>query len=253
MSTEKLEKLRVSRSTESPEAEPIFLEQTESLRQDLEEEVKRIISEEQMIGEGRAAKVFELKAEHSHLPACVKIWFPKINQLAKINIVEYRKIQYLSPEEEFVLQDELFLNGFRDLPRPIAYGRLSDHQIFVMEKISGYNLQQIITAGAKIAKPGWGELERMLRVFNINHKIVHRDLHPGNIMLGTENPLERGARLEGKLYLIDFGLSKRIQARPSDDDFKLTIGRGTVIYKDDRRMADALRPTVGSSPFIYHS
>ena len=100
MSPEKLEKLRISKSTESPETEPILLEQIESLRQDLEEEVKRIISEEQMIGEGRAAKVFELKAEHSHLPVCVKIWFPKTNQLAKTNIVEYRKIQYLSPEEE---------------------------------------------------------------------------------------------------------------------------------------------------------
>lgn len=229
------------------------MEQIESLRQDLEEELKRIISEERMIGEGRAAKVFELKAEHSHLPVCVKIWFPKINQLAKTNVVEYRKIQYLSPEEEFVLQDELFIHGFRDLPRPIAYGKLSDHHIFVMEKISGYNLQQIITAGAKIAKPGWAELERILTELNIKQRIVHRDLHPGNIMLRTHDLLEENVHLDGKLYLIDFGLSKRIQGKPQDDDFRLTIGKDTVIYKNDRKMVDALKPTISSSPFVYHS
>lgn len=243
------EHLKISRSAEAVEHPGAPLEQyIADLELDLKEEIERIIEEEEKLGEGKAAQVFNVgHLPRSHHSACVKIWRPELQEIKKRSFVEYRNIQAMEPEEEFNLQDELYMEGFTNIPRPLAYAKIGNIYAMGMEKIEGYSLEEIQKAGAKISKPAWEDLNKLIFDLNINHGIIHRDLHKGNIMIKTDQAAEQGAVLEGDLFLIDFGLSKRIFARPTQEDYQLTIGNEVVQYLQDRRQVDELKPNPGNS------
>jgi len=117
----------------------------------------------------------------------------------------------------------------------------------VMEKIRGYTLAQISERGGLIIDPSWTELEKLVLDLNNQKQIVHRDLHIGNIMLQTEQDIIKARReLSGKLYIIDFGSSKRIFSdRPSPDDYTLTIGSSVIKYTTEHSNLRPLKPRPG--------
>ncbi|HVM76667.1 MAG TPA: lipopolysaccharide kinase InaA family protein [Candidatus Paceibacterota bacterium] len=238
------EHLKISRSAETLDPEGISVEKyIENLEADLKEELERIIREEKMIGEGRAAQVFEVSSmPRSKCKACVKIWRRDLLDLKLKDPIEYRRIQSLEPEEEFNFQDELYMRGFTSIPRPFAFTQVGDFYAMGMEKIEGYTLQQIKDAGAQIEDPAWKELDRMIFDLNINKEVLHRDIHEKNIMLRTNEDMATTKQLKGELVFLDFGHSKRIYGRPMPEDYKLTVGKNVLNYPQDKSRVEALKP-----------
>lgn len=225
----------------------------ENFKNKLEKELNEIMLEVNLIGEGQAAKVFDLHASFEDEPLCVKVFRPELDRLVPI---EQKRRQYLTPKEEFKIQDDLYATGF-NTPQPIAYDFSGKHYVFVMEKIIGHTLKEIDRRGAHIINPHWQELEKLGDTLNIQHQIVHRDLHLGNIMLQTNQTIEDARHeLSGKLYIIDFGTAKRFYgSRPSEDDYKLTIGNSVIKYIPDDSSIRMLKPrrlgTQEETPFIF--
>jgi len=153
-----------------------------------------------------------------------------------------RQVQSLEPEEEFDFQDELYMSGFENIPRPFAFTKIGDLCAMGMEKIQGYTLQEIKDGGAHIADPAWKELDALLFQLNIDHGTLHRDIHEKNIMLRTSEDIASTKELHGELCFIDFGHGKRISARPTPDDYKLTIGQNMIKYPEDKARVDMLKP-----------
>ncbi|HVN26148.1 MAG TPA: hypothetical protein VMT99_00645 [Candidatus Paceibacterota bacterium] len=237
------EHLKFSRSAETLEHEGISIEAyLDNLEQDLKEELERIMRDEKMLGEGEAGKVFEVHASRSKCQACVKVWHPHLEKLKSENYLEYRQIQALDPEDEFNLQDDLYISGFRNIPRPFAFAKIGNLAIMGMEKVQGYTLQDIKSAGAHIANPAWKDLDRLLFELNISHKVLHRDIHKSNIMLRTSDKLAPGGELSGELVFIDLGRGRKIHGRPTPDDYRLTIGNNVISYTQDKSAVEQLRP-----------
>lgn len=200
-----------------------------SLEHSLEEEITRIVSQEQ-IGEGQAARVFPIESQDSPCKLCAKVWKPRP---ADDDPVKYREIQFRDPRDEFQLQDELKIAGFEAAPYPIVYTEIAGMKVLVMERIKGYTFEQILqTAGAKIVDPTLQELHGMIRAL---HKlgVAHRDLNPGNIMIETEQPLAEGANISGRLVLIDYGRSKNVGGEPEESDYVENIAGRRLGYTND--------------------
>lgn len=239
-------KLRFSQSFESTEREQgVEGEYLERMEHGLEEEVERILNDEEKLGEGRTARVFSIAASRFPIPVCVKIWRRGVLRMQEEDLIEYRKLQYSSPKEEFEFQDSLYLEGFKRIPRPIAFGESGDRQVLAMEELPGYTLQEIEAAGAVIKEPAWKELERLIFQLNKKNGVLHRDLGKQNIFLKTQEKLVQGEPISGEVYIIDFGLSKRIMGSPEPEDYTLTIGMDVIRYPSDRGMVEALKPVPG--------
>ncbi|RME04098.1 MAG: FHA domain-containing protein [Planctomycetota bacterium] len=102
---------------------------------------------------------------------------------------------------------------------------------FVMEYIPGQTLYHRISHGL----PSLNEAKEIMRAIlsalqhAYEHKVVHRDVTPFNILLGQN----------GKIKLTDFGISKFIQG----DSIALTEpgeGKGTLDYISPEQMTNAL-------------
>ncbi|RJQ29934.1 hypothetical protein C4571_00185 [Candidatus Parcubacteria bacterium] len=250
----------VERSEELRRGVERFLER---MKRDVEEEIIQISRNERLlIGEGMAARVFkfELPGHPSPCRICIKIWRDKPKR--ESTPAEYRKIQFLSPDEEFDLQDDLFKKNCK-VARPVAFGHVEDRlngrdivrDVMAMEEISGYNLQEIIDGEAKIAEPKWSELLSIMTRIK-KQRVVHRDLKPSNIMLKTDQELEAGAELRGEIFVIDFGVSRRVAgSSPDDDDFIEKAPNGSTIhFPRDVDYINALDPKQRGkqSPFLFH-
>jgi hypothetical protein len=238
--------MKFSESFETTErSEGVEQSYLEGLEHGLEAEIERIIKEEIKLGEGRTARVFSIAEARFPIPVCVKIWKPDVLKLEKQSPVEFHKLQAVSPEEEFDLQDELYLKGFEHMPIPIAFGNIDDVQVLAMEELPGYTLEQIEAAGATIEGAEWKDLERLIYDLNIQKGVVHRDLGKQNIFLKTTEPLVPGGTISGEVNVIDFGLSKRVWGAPEPEDYSLTIGKDMIRYPSDRSYVEALKPLRG--------
>jgi serine/threonine protein kinase len=218
----------------------------------LKAEIERRIAEDPIIGEGKTARVFSSVETRKPLPVCFKIWRPDVIKMKDKSPVDYRRLQYGTPEEEFALQDQLYMAGFHRIPRPIAFETVGEHQVMAMEELPGYTLQQIEQAGATIAEPGWKQFERLVLDLNRNYHIAHRDLGPQNIFLKTEEKLAPGATLKGELFIIDLGLSKKTGGEPTPEDFTLTIGNSVIKYPKDSQSVERLEPIHGKRGTFAH-
>lgn len=230
-------------------------EQPDDLKSSINKELGEIMRDPNFLGEGQAAKVFDF--EHNprmDIPLCIKIFRPELEKLVPI---ERMRRQYLRPEEEFDLQVSLVESGFQHTPTPIAYKFDGKYHAFVMEKIVGYTMAEIHRRGGYIIEPPWKELDEIVASLNYKHKIVHRDLHLGNIMLRTNQILEGQEmyELKGKLYIIDFGTSKNIFGQPEKDDYTLTIGNNMIRFIPDDSSIRMLRSREpgkrGQTPFVF--
>lgn len=235
-------------------AEGVEQEYIERMERDLEAEIERIVKEEEKLGEGRTARVFSISDIRFPLPVCIKVWREEVLQMQEKDPMKYYHLQSRDPESEFKLQDMIYQGGFKRIPRPIAFGKIGDKQVFAMEELEGYTLEEIEAAGAIIENPSWKELDNLIFKLNIEQGVVHRDLGTQNIFFKTNEPLEKGARLSGELFIIDFGLSRKIAgSRPDKDDYRLTIGNSVISYmSNDRASVDNLKPMRGRENLFAH-
>jgi len=242
--------IRPSRSLEKSVQITEYSEYLETINHEIAIEVERIIAEEELLGEGRAAKVFEVSVPSSSCPVCIKIWRPEILLMAQTDPLEYHKRQFHKPIEEFDLQDEIYSRRSVATPKPIAFGHIEGHVFMAMEQIKGHTLQEIIKAGAKIPSTVWDSIQLEIIKLHRECGVVHRDLHGGNIMIETDEPLVEGVIISGRVFIIDFGLSCHVVGDPTREDYELTIGNNSVRYTNDFSYLDEIKPMKPGSPFI---
>ena len=99
----------------------------------------------------------------------------------------------------------------------------NEHVAYVMEYINGKSLREILNAKRLTDAEIENYLNQMVVALNYIHKegIVHRDIKPSNFIIATN----------GTLKLVDFGISKSIDASSVDHTSTSTnLSMGTLLY-----------------------
>jgi len=118
------------------------------------------------------------------------------------------KIVHLDTEPERIEREVIAVQqiGSSRIPRIMEYGNIAvdDNALLWIreEHISGQNLRQALSSGPlnpqAVLALGFHILEALAEAENV--RIVHRDVKPENIMVGTN----------GNFYLLDFGISRHL-------------------------------------------
>jgi serine/threonine protein kinase len=153
----------------------------------------------QLLGEGGFGRTYEaIDTDRMDDPCVIKQFFPQLQGTAALE-----KATELFKQEAQRLYE---LGEHSQIPRLIAYFEQDKRLYLVQELIEGQNLltelqQQGAFSEAKI----WQLLADLLPVLKVVHEsgVIHRDIKPENIMR---------RRKDGKLMLIDFGVSKQVTA-----------------------------------------
>ncbi|MFB2936675.1 GUN4 domain-containing protein [Aerosakkonemataceae cyanobacterium BLCC-F154] len=150
----------------------------------------------QLLGEGGFGRTYEAIDTHKMNDACViKQFVPQVEGTAALE-----KATELFKQEAKRLFD---LGEHPQIPRLIAYFEDNKRLYLVQEFIQGQNLlQELHQQGAFSEKKITQLLHELLPVLQFVHErgVIHRDIKPENIM----------RRQDGKLMLIDFGVSKQV-------------------------------------------
>jgi serine/threonine protein kinase len=150
----------------------------------------------QLLGEGGFGKTYEAIDTHKMNDACViKQFVPQVEGTAALE-----KATELFKQEAKRLFD---LGEHPQIPRLIAYFEDNKRLYLVQEFIQGQNLlQELHQQGAFSEEKITQLLHELLPVLQFVHErgVIHRDIKPENIM----------RRQDGKLMLIDFGVSKQV-------------------------------------------
>ncbi len=99
----------------------------------------------------------------------------------------------------------------------------NEHVAYVMEYINGKSLRELLNAKRLTDVEIENYLNQMVLALNYIHKegIVHRDIKPSNFIIATN----------GTLKLVDFGISKSIDASSVDHTSTSTnLSMGTLLY-----------------------
>ena len=149
----------------------------------------------QLLGEGGFGRTYEAIDTHKMNDACViKQFVPQVEGTAALE-----KATELFKQEAKRLFD---LGEHPQIPRLIAYFEDNKRLYLVQEFIQGQNLlQELHQQGAFSEEKITQLLHELLPVLQFVHErgVIHRDIKPENIM----------RRQDGKLMLIDFGVSKQ--------------------------------------------
>lgn len=115
----------------------------------------------------------------------------------------------------------LFKLKHGNLPKVIDYFIEDDLLYFIMDYIEGKNLSDYIKE-KQGAKPDLKKIEewliKMLKILHYLHNqeppLIHRDIKPSNIII----------RNDGEIFLVDFGLAKRLKGEDTDGTKVGTLG-----------------------------
>lgn len=181
----------------------------------IQEECRRIYVElteaflkdpQHLIGSGNIAEVHFLPASPRF---CVKI-------ISKETVVKAVDQAYCSLSEEArFLSDAGKIKGEARVPRPYLSAVLKPEdtsidpddvglQILIMERLDAVSIREVID-GLEELPEGFNldvyfeKLRKYIERLNEDGSVYHRDLHPGNIMVGKDN----------EAYVIDFGSATR--------------------------------------------
>jgi eukaryotic-like serine/threonine-protein kinase len=163
---------------------------------------------ERELGRGGAARVFLARAPEGHLVA----------------------LKVLHPELQVTVQAERFLREVRlvsqvDHPR---IGRVLDAGergwlvYYVMPYVEGPTLRHLLDRQRRLEEEDVRRLaDELLDALGHAHRhgIVHRDVKPENIILGTEGAV-----------LVDFGIARAVEAAGSDRVTRSGVAVGTSSY-----------------------
>ncbi len=147
-------------------------------------------------GFGRTYQAIDLDCMNA--PCVVKQFSPSLDIQA--DPVALRKATEMFNQEAVRL---LQLGEHPQIPRLLAYFEQEEHLYLVQQLIEGQDLkQELATEGAFSEQKIRQLLADLLPVLKFIHEhgVIHRDIKPGNIMR---------RRQDGKLILIDFGVSKQ--------------------------------------------
>ncbi|MHC5735290.1 protein kinase domain-containing protein [Nostoc sp.] len=149
-----------------------------------------------LLGEGGFSRTYEARdADKIDEPCIIKQFVPQFEGMAALE-----KATELFKQEAKRLYD---LGEHPQIPRLIAYFEQDKRLYLVQELIQGQNLlQELHQQGAFSEEKIKQLLTDLLPILKFIHErgVIHRDIKPENIM----------RRLDGKLILIDFGVSKQI-------------------------------------------
>ncbi len=149
-----------------------------------------------LLGEGGFSRTYEARdADKIDEPCVIKLFVPQLEGTAALE-----KATELFKQEAKRLYD---LGEHPQIPRLIAYFEQDKRLYLVQELIEGQNLlQELQQQGAFSEEKIKQLLTDLLPILKFIHErgVIHRDIKPENIM----------RRLDGKLVLIDFGVSKQV-------------------------------------------
>ena len=118
----------------------------------------------------------------------------------------------------------LYLLQGEGIPKIICYGNNRTDNILIQELL-GHSLEEIFNTFSKkftlktVCNIGIQLIKRIKHVHKKHH--VHRDLKPDNFMTGYY-------KSDNKIYLIDFGLSKKYYSSSKKQHIKLKFGKNLV-------------------------
>jgi serine/threonine protein kinase len=153
----------------------------------------------QLLGEGGFGRTYEaIDTDRMDDPCVIKQFFPQVQGTAALE-----KATELFKQEAKRLYE---LGEHPQIPRLIAYFEQDKRLYLVQELIEGQTLlAELQQQGAFSEEKILQLLADLLPVLKIVHEhgVIHRDIKPENIMR---------RRKDGKLMLIDFGVSKQVTA-----------------------------------------
>jgi CHASE2 domain-containing sensor protein/tRNA A-37 threonylcarbamoyl transferase component Bud32 len=117
------------------------------------------------------------------------------------------------------------------IPRLLAHFEEKQEFYLVQEYVDGHPLTDELPVDKRVPEVQVIELlQGVLEIlmFIHEHKVIHRDIKPGNIMRRHQ---------DGKVVLIDFGAVKQIQPQQAADQENLTIAIGTRGYAPPEQYA----------------
>lgn len=142
----------------------------------------------------------------------------------------FQEVRRLFNQEAEVLYQ---LGNYPQIPRLFAHFEEDREFYLVQELIEGHELRQEITSGKPRAEGLVIPLLReILEILEFVHQqdVIHRDIKPANFIR---------RRLDGQLFLIDFGAVKQIRSTGIRDrgQISLTIAIGSPGYMPNEQMA----------------
>ena len=153
-----------------------------------------------VIGEGYQAKIFDKFVCKKHRDICFKIFYAG---------KEYARDEYAILEYAYKL-------GL-SVPKPIEL--FDEANTYAMEKITGYNLEEITKKGLKLHQDVIDAMTDAIK--EVTEVIDHGDLSPRNVMFGDID-IEQGVIVDAVPYVIDFGYSTiKVNKSSSNEGFKL--------------------------------
>jgi len=185
------------RQTTEPEHIPV----SNIVPQTIEASIERSNNEktESFLGDGQTAEVL---ASMRQPTICYKVFFAEQDQIGQNTLVEEIDLQIIA-------QRILSEKGW-NVPEVYAFIRNDYGDAIMMEKVPGASLRHLMNGRAEV--PENFNLDEFIDktksfIKDMNDEgIYHRDLTPGNIMVGED----------GEPWIIDFGRSKK--TRPDDPD-----------------------------------
>lgn len=180
------------------------------MEEGVSEEERNVFGRTVHIGDGTTADVWGFEKGRERL--CIKIYKKGENGSPPEGVV-FRN----SPKDEMELQREAYELGVR-VPRPVYFLDSDEQTLFIMEKIKGRSLLQIMECFADDErgeddevwwkkfcsqhdpKAFWASVKECLLLLH-EHGIYHRDLALGNIMVDDET---------GNPVIIDFGAGRKV-------------------------------------------
>lgn len=149
-----------------------------------------------LLGEGGFSRTYEARdTDRLDEPCVIKQFFPQVQGTAALE-----KATELFKQEAKRLYE---LGEHSQIPRLIAYFEQDRRLYLVQEFIEGHNLLEELQQQGTFSEEKIKQLlADLLPVLKFIHErgVIHRDLKPENIM----------RRQDGKLILIDFGVSKQV-------------------------------------------
>ncbi|KAI5181563.1 serine/threonine-protein kinase TTK/MPS1 [Nematocida sp. AWRm80] len=152
------------------------------------------------IGKGGSAKVYQVLSDKNEVFALKKV---RINQQSedsevyKSHVNEIQLLKRLKNRHEIITLKDSYVNKDR-IAILMEYGDIDLHRFLELERHTipgGYRKSQENCTMLSL----WEQMLRAVKCIH-EHRIVHRDLKPGNFLF-----------VNGRLKLIDFGISKEIR------------------------------------------
>ena len=164
-----------------------------------------------IIGEGSQGEVFDRFICATHRDICFKVLYPGAGDI----------------QAEYGVQSFLYEKGL-DVPKPIEL--FVEEKAMAMEKIHGWNLEQIIRLGLKINMDVYKSMLASLE--QVCKYVVHGDLSNRNVMFGDVT-IDGGVIVDATTYVIDFGCST-IKTNPSSSTeySNVTVAMRKILHKE---------------------